>query len=224
MRIVPEQRAKIKIGEEFERLAVMGRSFYMKMNGVTRSHVVCECKCGEILVTQNRHLLSQNTQSCGCLNKDRVLEANRTHGESRSKLYDVWQAMRRRCENERDENYWRYGGRGIAVCDEWKEFVPFREWAMASGYAVGLTIERVNNDLGYSAGNCRWATRRDQTRNTRHNRRLTAFGETQLLADWVRDARCVVTSAGLRYRLNRGMAMELALTKTPQGKSQRGIR
>ena len=80
----------------------------------------------------------------------------------------------------------RYGGRGIKVCDEWQEFLPFYEWAMANGYADNLTIDRIDNDGDYRPGNCRWATRTEQNNNTKKNHYITYNGKTHTIAEWSR--------------------------------------
>lgn len=99
------------------------------------------------------------------------------------------------------------------MCPEWHDFAVFREWALANGYADGLSIDRFpNNDGNYEPGNCRWATPAQQNRNTRVNRMLTAFGETKCITDWAADPRCRVTLRGLNLRLARGVSVESAIT------------
>ena len=83
----------------------------------------------------------------------------------KSRLYNVWAAMKQRCLNSKNKDYGRYGGRGITVCVDWMNFDPFREWALSHGYADGLTIERVGNDKGYEPENCEWKTRQEQAIN-----------------------------------------------------------
>lgn len=90
------------------------------------------------------------------------------HGMSGTRIYQCWQDMRQRCENPKNAFYGRYGGRGIKVCEEWSEFLPFYEWAMAHGYREDLTIERVNNDGDYCPANCKWATQHEQSLNKTH--------------------------------------------------------
>lgn len=116
----------------------------------------------------------------------------------RAKLQSVWNQMKQRCRNPRDDHYPRYGGRGIEV--RWPNFATFVEWATANGYRPGLSIDRINNDGHYEPANCRWADTTTQMRNRSDNRQLTAFGETKCIADWAEDPRCVVNYSTLVQR------------------------
>jgi hypothetical protein len=105
----------------------------------------------------------------------------------------------------------KYGGRGITLCAEWREFEPFRDWSLANGYADDLTIERINNDGNYEPGNCRWATWQAQARNRRNSRRVTAFGETLVLAEW--SERFGIRAETIKERLALDWAPEDAVSK-----------
>ena len=91
-----------------------------------------------------------------------------SHGMSRTRLYRCWQDMKHRCLNENSKDYHRYGGRGICFCDEWKDFEPFRDWALANGYNNKLTIDRIDNDGNYCPENCKWSTQQEQALNKKH--------------------------------------------------------
>lgn len=108
-----------------------------------------------------------------------------THGKSGTRVYGIWCDMKKRCYNPKNKRYSRYGGRGISVCEEWKEnFQMFYEWAMANGYTDELTIDRINVNGNYEPSNCRWVTVKEQQRNTSRNRFITVNGVTRTVSEW----------------------------------------
>jgi hypothetical protein len=119
------------------------------------------------------------------------------------KLKKVWRQMKSRCEKPTDHRYYRYGARGITVCEEWQQYIPFRTWALANGYQDGLTIERTDNNGPYHPGNCTWIPAAEQARNRSSRASYTAFGETKSLSEWTQDPRCVVTAAAFTLRVQR---------------------
>jgi hypothetical protein len=137
----------------------------------------------------------------------------RTHGESKTRLYRVWGDIHSRCYDPSSTAYKYYGGRGITMCEEWKtSYVAFRDWALVNGYADNLTIERKKVDLGYDPSNCCFITQREQTRNTRRNVFVEAFGETKTVSEWVDDPRCLVVYSALYHRLKKGWDAERAIS------------
>lgn len=92
-------------------------------------------------------------------------------------IYWAWKAMKQRCQNPKCQAYHNYGARGITVCDEWQEFEPFLEWALANGYEKGLDLDRIDNDGNYAPDNCRWITRRENVNNRRKTAYITVNGE-----------------------------------------------
>lgn len=148
---------------------------------------------------------------------------HKTHGMSSTRLYAIWVEMRRRCRDERFTGYYKYGGRGITVCPEWdNDFVAFYEWAMSHGYRDDLTIDRIDNNRGYSPENCRWVDYTEQNNNTRRNRLFTIGNRTQTLAQWCRE--CEVCYKTVWTRLSIGWDIVRALTTPPgrQGRSSYG--
>lgn len=113
--------------------------------------------------------ISQKVQSCGCLNKERIVtlsKARATHRMTGTRIYHIWQLMKQRCYNENKDGYERYGGRGIRVCEEWKSsFEDFYKWSMANGYTDKKSIDCINVNGNYEPSNCRWTTSKEQCNN-----------------------------------------------------------
>lgn len=103
------------------------------------------------------------------------MNRNSKHGMAHTRIYKVWADMKSRCMCKTNKWYPNYGGRGITVCDEWMSFEHFYEWAMTNGYSASLTIDRIDNDKGYSPDNCRWATQHEQSMNKRHLKNKTGY-------------------------------------------------
>lgn len=173
---------------------------------------VCQCDCGKTATTSTAHLSSGHTKSCGCY----IIEVNKaaaTHGMSTSRLYHIRDSIIARCTNPKREAYIHYGGRGILICDEWRQsFQAFQEYVAAlPDYDVpGMTLDRINNDGNYEPGNVRWATYATQARNYRRNRILTHNDRSMCLADWC--AELNIKAATVLNRLGLGWTVERALT------------
>jgi hypothetical protein len=136
-----------------------------------------------------------------------------THGKSKTKEYAIWRGMRERCNTTTHFAYKRYGGRGISVCPQWDHPQGFQQFIADMGRRPPecVSIDRINNDGNYEPGNCRWATRKEQQRNTNYNRMLTAFGTTKCLAEWLEEYPMPYNT--LYNRLERGWTGEKALTQ-----------
>lgn len=150
------------IGREFGRLTVMERGENTK-DGKARWK--CRCKCENIVVVRAGDLQSGDTQSCGCLHREKVTK----HSMARTPEYEAWRHMIKRCNNPKDSAYKNYGGRGITVCDKWLKLAGFCE--DMGKKPEGLTLERRDNDLGYYKENCYYATCTEQVRNRRVQKR-----------------------------------------------------
>lgn len=143
---------------------------------------MCECECGNRSVVYGSHLRNGATISCGCV----MRTTQKTHGESKTRLYKIWQHMKDRCTNQNCDSFEYYGGRGITFCEEWSRYENFRDWALINGYQDTLSIDRIDPDGNYEPKNCRWITQTEQNKNTRKCVLLTHNGETHTLREWGR--------------------------------------
>lgn len=159
-------KRKVKVGEKYLMLTVIekvDRPLYVKDKHL---YYLCECECGNKTIISTSNI--GKTKSCGCKRLDASLRS--THGfashKKYDKLYHTWNGMKYRCYNKKGKNYKNYGARGIKVCDEWlRDFMAFREWSLANGFAENLTIDRIDVDGNYEPDNCRWVTVAEQNRN-----------------------------------------------------------
>lgn len=136
----------------------------------------CRCECGNEVTVRGSDLGSVDTTSCGCYQRERVVEANTTHGMSKTRLYYVWKSMLKRVgviKGASEEDKHNYQDRGIGVCSEWLIFENLRDWALSHGYKEGLQIDRIDNGKDYCPENCRWVSGRENVNNRRNTIRLS---------------------------------------------------
>lgn len=173
-------------GKEFGWLTVVGLD-HMERKGIhNRPYWKCVCKCGTEKVISSDSL-RRGTLSCGCYRK--IVNQIRMYrgGADRHRLHGVLRMAKKRCEDPSCEFYHNYGARGIKVCDEWQGsdgLDRFYRWAMSHGYKQGLTLDRIDNNKGYSPDNCQFVTRKYQSNNKRNNVYFTFDGVTKTLAEW----------------------------------------
>lgn len=166
-------------GKRFGRLLVISQH-----NDKGASFWACRCDCGNTKVVKGTSLLIGYTSSCGCLKNERVSLARKTHGMSNSLLYGVWLSMRNRCYDKKNIGYDYYGGRGIVVCDRWRN--SFENFASDMGEkpSKSHSLDRKDVNGNYEPGNCKWSTPLEQSENKRNNKTLTINGETKRLKEW----------------------------------------
>lgn len=199
------------IGDRYGRLTVVSEA---ERGKDYKRRFVCQCSCGRTTTVQLSHLRAGDEGlSCGCRRVEQAAvigKSNVRHGRSRTREHYVWADMKRRCSQQSHHAYAGYGGRGIRVCDRWVEsFEAF--FADMGECPDGMSLDRKDNDGNYEPGNCRWSTRRQQQRNRRTNRLITAFGETLCVAEWAE--RTGLSTHAIRHRLMRGKSPEEALTR-----------
>lgn len=153
----PSPRLIDLTGQRFDFLTVIGRG---ENNRHGQARWRCRCVCGRETLVATGKLKSGRTISCGCMGLLHATQAKIRHGDAISantaRLYKVWNAMKRRCGNPNCVQYKYYGGKGVEVCGEWREYERFKAWALEHGYADGLTIDRIDPDGNYEPGNCQW--------------------------------------------------------------------
>lgn len=170
------------------------------------------CACGQFSVTPSTNLLSGDTRSCGCLNREIARKAGdrtRTHGLAGTTTYAIWSSMRDRCTKPHRKDYPRYGGRGISVCDRWMS--SFDAFLSDMGIRPsGMSIDRIDTNGNYEPSNCRWATLKEQARNHSRNHNVTIGGVSKCIAQWIEEFG--ISSGTVSSRMQRGWPPEKALT------------
>ena len=145
----------------------------------------CQCDCGNIGYVNSSNLINNKSKSCGCFQKKITIKRLTTHNMTNTKLYRTYYGMKTRCYNKNDKRYKDYGGRGIILCDEWKNnFLNFYNWAISNGYEQSLTIDRIDNDGNYEPSNCRWVENKIQSNNRRNNIYFEFLGFKKTLKQW----------------------------------------
>lgn len=171
-------------GKRFGRLVVQKQAGQTKHRNKTW---VCKCDCGKTVTVAGGHLTSGHTKSCGCLAMEIRIKSAERHGYTtggKPRTFIIWNDMKARCLNPKSISYKSYGARGIKVCEEWMEFKNFHEWAISHGYNDNLTIDRIDNNKGYSPENCRWIPARENKIRQRRTRFIQIGTEVNSISGW----------------------------------------
>lgn len=157
-------------GQKFGRLTVIKRTDEIATNKSAKWH--CVCDCGNECIKSSTSLRKFPKSSCGCWKAEITSKLFKKYDIKNRKLYEIWKGIKARCFNINSKDYHNYGGRGITLCDEWLDYNVFQKWAIEHGYIEGLTIERIDVNGNYCAGNCCWIENKLQAQNTRKVRRF----------------------------------------------------
>lgn len=145
---------------------------------------LCQCQCGNHSRVIGSNLIRGNTRACGCVRIESARVKNLTHNMAKTRIWNIWTGVRKRCYNKNCKSYKHYGGRGIKMSDSWLESFENFYADMKDGYADHLTLDRKNPDGNYEKNNCRWATSKQQNNNRRNNARIVIDGESKTIAEW----------------------------------------
>ncbi len=193
-------RKKDIVGQKFWKIFILSNAPPRRdsTTGKSRRYVLGKCDCGTIGEFSVESLLSGHTKSCGCYNIEKIIERSTKHGKTYTRAYQAWCNMKQRCTNPNAKEFRLYKGRKI--CPEWlNNFEQF--YADNGDPPPGMTLERIDNKLGYFKGNCEWRTRRQQSRNTNWNRNYTVLGVSGCLTDLC--AHFGITYAAARSRIDK---------------------
>lgn len=195
----------MKVGDKVNGLTMISERYVKDKRG----WALFRCECGNEKEIRIDRVTSGNTKYCGCHMGKHHGKANYKHGICHTRIYNIWEKIKQRCNDPNCREFPRYGGRGIRMCDEWKDPKVFYDWSMANGYKDNLTIDRIDFNGNYEPSNCRWATPKEQANNKRNNIYITLDGRTQTLMQWCEEMKQPYPR--IQARLYRGWSYEKAL-------------
>lgn len=200
------KRIKNLEGMKFGRLTVLGLSD--KSN--KKAYWDCICECGNTKAVRSDSLQNGTIKSCGCLKKEQdIKNLNRTtHNLSKTRIYKIWQGMKKRVLDTESPSYSNYGGRGIKLCEGWLEFESFYKWAINNGYNTKLTIDRIDNNGDYTPPNCRWVDLQTQSRNRRTNIIIKIGNVSKCLTEWCEIFELDYKKVNARYNRNENITLD----------------
>lgn len=187
--------------QKFGKLLVLNRESNNKSGNTMWK---CLCDCGNIIITSGHCLKNGYSKSCGCTRNEKIKYINYKHGKSSSRLFTIWQGMCFRCTNPKFKDYESYKGKGICICDEWKDnFQAFYDWSINNGYKENLSIDRINVNGNYEPNNCRWVNNYIQANNRTNNHHVTYHDETDTFTNMCRKLNVNVKTIYGRMKNNR---------------------
>ena len=207
------KREEVKSGQTYNNWTVIKE---VNPHGYQRKFL-CRCVCGTEKIVFFNNMKRPNA-SCGCYQRKLISGMFKIHGKSGDRYYENWCKLKERCYNTHSKDYQNYGGRGIYICRRWrKSFESFYK-DMGEKPSKNHTLERINNNGPYAPWNCRWATRKQQSRNKRNNVLISFKGESMCASDWAE--RLGMNISTLKSRLFKNWSIEKALTTPVRGKNE----
>lgn len=202
----PGTKYRDRAGDRYGKLVAIAP--FRNLTGRPSSYWLCQCDCGNTVYVVATHF-DGRTRSCGCLRGDSNRAIRTTHGMTHTTTHHVWKSMVQRCTNPKNKSWNDYGGRGIALCDNWRIFANFL--ADMGACPPGMSIERHDNNAGYHKDNCHWATRKEQNNNKRSNVIVEYAGKRMNVSQLAEQ--CGIAHTTLRARLRLGWTVDRAATE-----------
>ncbi|MDD4995792.1 MAG: hypothetical protein PHW53_05015 [Patescibacteria group bacterium] len=217
---MPQKRSPINPGTKYGMLTIISETTdHICPSGYRSRRVVCICDCGKEHIAILKNIVSGSIISCGCFRDKKLAKVQMTHNMSNTSEYSIWRGIKKRCLTEKSTNYIYYGGRGIMICDRWRNSFENFFADMGARPSINHSIDRKDNMLGYSAENCRWSTVKEQANNKRNNIILEFNRESLNVTQWAE--KLGIDRMRIFNRIDRGWSIEKILTTPIQHKTSR---